>query len=1193
MRSEILSIKKNKIVEIFLSGSDYVLNKKIDITNSVTSINPFILSIDDPLSPSESSSLSIELSGDARVDRAKLSDIIEKGLIDTIEVYLFYEGLKKTVFRGTISSIERRREYIKERMLVRFTGGLKSYVKDVGNTPLPMPPYSHPNRDILPRISSILGFDNKRTLIDNPDIITDETTWSLIGYPRIGSKIYFNPSAIALDTKRNTLYTACGSTIFSFSEKDGFREIARFKKTSAFYNGSICHLEYDEKDDLIKGVISTITQRPTYILTGLKGEFSLCPSSSLIEIDASKPFYHFDDDIYIRSSLARWSAKDIDGEITAEAIGWIAPDIYGDDAKKFFDGTIVTALMPEGDYSFNKGSYKLRVKKHSFLKKGMRVCCYLIDDMKDFSDLGFIKNILYEDSYDTITFDYPTKYMYNGTERRGIISELKSPNSSNNIFIPKKMNVDFAYLTSPYPQTPVYVFRRQGYTGMEDALISTMIGELPMTLDVGFYAFRSQTSYDSELKHNARTSPFYLLLRNKRNKYYNLIGGLKLVSERQPKGPNGELLGGDSPVSILNHDKYGDLLKTDGGIYPLHMSDGSIVAGINDTERSDNTGMSSVKRRARILSINPTRINLLNRNIFRTLFVDESGELEWTGNPTLNDNTLLIPARRVRKRFIRTDLVIIGVEPVENAEDVPSNYCGHNRASARIYIRADQTDTLKEGSIVRLIGITGEPGDREYIIQNIEVAFLEDKYFCSLKCKSSEFVTKAYIVGAKTQYPWDYLRDYQERTKDPFSHPPEIDFNELWDAYMNEEKFRKKYIEGLEDEFCSKTIAIFAGYQKNEPFILSLNLKTHEVEEITTPDTEVENEEYTVSDVQGAFLPGIELRNEPVIDSIKLEINSKVIDIIDGGEHYKMPLISELSDTGIYIRLLSDEDVVPIILLPNHLIDANVFVSYRYRQKDTYIKHICISNENLYAFEGGSGRYFVFNNDFVLIKEDKLWNEENGISNLNTGKDIYVITTPHCQILKSSREPPLIVREIKKEEVVVDILYKTLLSFNLIAYASPSGFLHIKRRGGTIGYFELKKEDIIDIDRICEPPVNKVILNYDGGSVEKGNGRPIVNIPAEYISGKGVAEKIAEIYLNVLNNRENIAIKLPIYINISPLDLIKIPEDIIRTRIFNGNSNFEHKTLFFLASSIEYNIYERTQTVNLNGLKYSHFVKNM
>jgi len=1193
MKGETLSVEKNSLVEIFISGRKYILDKKLNITGAVTSINPFTLSVDDPLTPSTSTILTIEITADAKIENTKISDIIENGLLDTVEVYLFHNGYRKIIFHGTISSTERKRESIKDRILLRFTGGLKSYIKDAGNLPLPIPPYSHPKRDIIPYISKVLGFDDKHTIVDDPGITTNESVWSLIGYPRIDNEIYFNPSALTLDTKRDILYIACGSKIFSYSEENGFREVARFTKTSSFYEGIICHLEYDCNNDIIRGVISKLTTRPTYILTGLKGEFSFSPQSSIAEIDASKLFYHFDEISYIRSSLIRWTAGSIDGEISAEAIGWVNPYIYGDDAKKFFDGTIITAEMPEGDYSFEKGSYQLRVKKHSLLKEGMRVGCYLIDDMKDFSDLGFIKNIEHCDGYDTITFDYPTKYKYNGTDRQGIIFELRSQRFSNNIFIPKKIFVDFAYLTSPYPESPVYVFRRQGYVGMEDALISTMIGELPMTLDVGFYAFMSQTSYDSEIKHNAKTSPFYLILRDRRNKYYNLTGGLKLVSERQPKGANGEPLGGDSPYCILTHSKYGDLFKTDEDMYPLLLNDNTIIIGVNHVIRSDNTGISSIRLASSVIKVDIVKDDRTYQIYRRNLFTDDTGNIEFTGCPILDHNNLLIPARRIRRRFIRTDLTILGVEPVEEGENVPSDYCGHNRASAVIYLKGDQRHILKEGTIIRLIGSAGNEDEREYILQNIETTYLKDEYFCSIKCKSSEFVTKAYIVGAKTQYPWDLLRDYQRKTKDPFSHPPELNFNEMWDAYIGGNEFKKKYIEGLEEEFCSKEVAISAGFLPNEPFILSLNLKTSEKKELETPELEVENEEYTVSEINGAFLPGITLKTEPIIDSIKLNVNSKLINIIDGGEHYKLPFISELNDTGIYIRYLNNGEVIPIIMLPNHLISANVNVSYRYREKEAYIKYIGISNENIYAFEEGNGRYFIFNSDFELIREDRLWNEENGVSILNIGEDIYAITKPHCQILKSSTIPASIVREIKKDDNIIDILYKTLLSFNYVAYASPSGFLHIRRREGTIGYYELNNEDIIDIERVFNAPINKVILNYDGGSAENGVGRPIVSIPAEFISSKGVAEKVAEIYLNELNGKENIAIKIPIHINISPLDLIKMPKEIIRIKILMGVGNLDDRDQYWWVSSIEYNISDRTQTVNLHALKYSGYIKQI
>ncbi|MGQ9706846.1 MAG: hypothetical protein ACUVWP_07625 [bacterium] len=902
-------------------------------------------------------------------------------------------------------------------------------------------------------MSNILGFDSKHLLASEPYITTGEPVWSLIGYPRILNNIYFNPSAIAIDTKRNIIYTACGSKIFSFSESCGWNLLRKVNKTSAFADGVICHLEYYEKTDTIYGIISMFTTKPSKILTGLKGEFSFTLSTRSGDFDVSKLFYHFDDVIFIRSSLVRWTAKSIDGEVSAEAIGWVNPEISGDDSKKFFESTIKTAEMPEGDYTYNKGSYKLRVKRNSPLKKNMRIGCYLLDKYKDFSDLGFIRNITHEDYYDIIEFDYPTKYEYNGSNKRGIIVEFKSPSFSENIFIPKKMDINFSYIPSPYPENPIYVFRRQGYVGIEDALISTMIGQLPMTLDIGFYAFISQSPYDSELSHNSPTSPYYLILRGKRNRYYNLTEKLKLVSERQSDGPNGEFLTGDSKRCILNHSEYGDLLKTEGDVYPIKMNDGSIIACVNYAKKSENSGLSNIKRSVRIIRFYPKHKDSYKKMMLsKTLFSDEGGNIEFTGNPIIKNQILIIPLRRIRKRFIRTNIMIVGVEPISDNEGFPSDYCGHNRASVIIYILGDQRDILKEGTIVRLIDNTGSECEREYILHNIKTTYLKDKYLCGLKRTSSEYLTKAYIVGSKIQYPWDDLREHQEKTKDAFSHPPNIDFNELWDAYIDSEEFRKKYLEGIENEFCSKTIAIFAGYNSDELFILSLNLKTYEKIEIAIPDIEVFDEEYNISQIRGCLLPTITLRNEPTKDSIKLNINSKILDIIDGGEHYKMPIISELNDRAVYIRKLDGDSIQHIILFPNNLYDACAFVSYSYRKKDSYIKNLCLFNGNLYAFEEKSGRFIVFDEDFKILKSERMYNEEEGTYLITAEGDIFTITLPHFLIIKSSTKPSTIVRKVKSEDSVADILYKTLSSFNLIAYVSPNGFLNIRRRGETIGF---------------------------------------------------------------------------------------------------------------------------------------------
>lgn len=1170
-----------KTVEILVSGRVNNINKRFDITTAVVSISPFTISIDDPLLPAQSSYLSVEVDGNALIEDARLSSLIESNYTDTIEVFLCYKNLKKLIFKGYLGQIERCGDFSKHRYLLKYNSGIKS-IQEIGVSelaPLSPPPFSHPVRDILPYIASSLGIGRENLIVESPNITLSKPSPALIGYPRIDRDIYHNPSAITYDTKRGILYCACNSNIYSFSEDNGFKFVAGFKKKSRFRNGTICHLEYDCEEDLIRGIVSFPTTRTIDRFAGLKGEFTLDLSIKQKEIEEDRMFYHYDDVIYIRSSTLNWRAPNDGGEVVAEGIGWVQPETGGE-ISQFYDGTIITAEMPIGDYSYEAGSHELSIMKHSLLMEGMRVGCYLIDEMNDFSDLGFIKKIKRGEEKDTIFFDYPTRYEYNGGDRRGIIFELSSPPFSRNIFIPKVMEVDIAYADNMKPHNPVTVFRRQGYEGMEDIAISTEIGHLPMTLDIGFYAFRSQAPYISRLKRNAPTSPFYIILRERRNRFYNLSNGLKLVSERQTRGANGEQMGGDSPTCILNHIEYGDILKTSGNVYVVRRDDGTIIACLNEVEREDNYGMSGIKRVSRIVQFDPSTPDLIN-----TLWSNKESDVEFTGNPVIKGYTLLIPARRVSKHFIETNIRIIGVEPLIAGEDVPSDYSGHNRASAKIFMEGDLRDILKEGMQIRLKDENGYTVDRDYILQNIGVNYLEDRYFCHLGYSANRFVTRAYIVGAKTSYPWDYLRAYQEREDDPFSSPPGIDFGEMWEAYIESDAFRRKYTEGLEDEFCSKTLSICAGYKPEEPFIMVMDLRNNQVSEIKIPEIEVNEEKYTVEKIPNAFLPGITLNNLALPSSIRLKVKSTEIEVEDGGEYYQLPVICGTNSRGLYIRYVEGERILPVILLPPEFIGSEVSISYKYRKYGAQFRHICVVRDRIYAFEEITGRFFTIDTNLNIEDCDLLWCDETGTRAICAYKsDLYSITNPDGLILKLGTNPPDIVRYIGHSDKTIEVLKKTLLSFNYIAYLSPTGTLHIRRRGSTLGYLNLDMGDIIEVDATNQPNIRKVRLCYEDGEVVAGYGTPGVRIKADYITAKGVAEYLSETYLKAINCGPMLEVKIPIHINATPLNLVKLPPRLFPHETQCHEIPKQSKTQLYMLISIDYDISQSVQTLTLMPL---------
>ncbi|RLC44142.1 MAG: hypothetical protein DRH44_03300, partial [Candidatus Coatesbacteria bacterium] len=126
--------------------------------------------------------------------------------------------------------------------------------------------------------------------------------------------------------------------------------------------------------------------------------------------------------------------------------------------------------------------------------------------------------------------------------------------------------------------------------------------------------------------------------------------------------------------------------------------------------------------------------------------------------------------------------------------------------------------------------------------------------------------------------------------------------------------------------------------------------------------------------------------------------------------------------------------------------------------------------------------------------------------------------------------------------------------------------------------------DIIEVDATHQPNIRKVRLCYEDGEVVAGYGTPGVRIKADYITAKGVAEYLSETYLKAINCGPMLEVKIPIHINATPLNLVKLPPRLFPHETQCHEKPKPSKTQLYMLISIDYDISQSVQTLTLMPL---------
>lgn len=1060
--------------------------------------------------------------------------------------------------------------------LLHFTGGLNRM--DISSRSMGDLQYTnrhaHIVDNILPAIFNRMNIHSGDYDIQSPEMVLPDEKWFTIGTPSsfieevVSGK---RPESIVYDTNRELLYIAIGDGVYSFNPDDRtWRYMFKVNPSDEIEHPVIVHLEIDGDRDYILGAVKSRYNDPYISNYGAVGTFEWQLPSDVESVEISDVFTHQFEEMYIRSSLVKWQSIHLPGEeklLTGQAVGWVNAKSHSGMGIPQAEPIPVTLTCRN---IFGEGSTVLRVESDDGFEVGMRIGACLVDDHSNFSDLGRITYIGSDAEGTLLYFEYPTRYSY--IEEETFVFQLKQPGFTDNIFIPTRMEVDCIYDKRSYERKlSVEVFRRKGFSGKDDSFVPSRIGELPMVLEPGFYAFLSMASLYDDHKHNPYACPFFIRLKSRKNDFFSLAEGIYIRSDEQGNSLDGLPLGEDVPEQRLHREGYGDIYSSRGGFYPLITDRDRVIVCDNGFIHDGDLGYSGVERRARIVSLHLSA----RRGEAKVLWEDDTGTIEFSAPPICVDGKLHISMRRFRRDLKPLNRRIVGVDPLVEGEDIPYGYSACNRSAVKVYLRGDQTDMVREGSLVSLANEGEEPGRREYVVQGVEVQNLMDHYFCYMDEKSEELVTRLYLVESEIDFPWETLRLWQVKNDDSFDAPPPHTFEQMFNAYLDGEGFKRKYREGLEDEFCGKYIYRVLVEEPVGAVWSKFDLQNEVYDEVTTI-AELRNEDICATVGENTELATVELSDRGIkVDTLSVSLNAMELEVVDRGY---TPVVEFSLPAGDEVYLTRDEkdgEIQYILVFHPNYKDTQFSISYEYYDEETTISHFAVVDDDVCAFITNplrTVRLSRIDSPPKCIRDDEL-----GADDITAEGD-YLITAPSGILMRRDKRHPGYVEDFEMTDDPVGDLAELAMNFDMTLYQNPEGKVDFLRRCVHRRVVRVSSDEILDIELEDEltPPGVRVV--YSGGELVRGGRVNAVDISAGYLRSVEEAEWLAGRVARRLSGKF-ISVVVLFSVDLRVGDIMRLDGEILSPGGISKHSLRDGSSVMAEVTTVLYDISAETKTI--------------
>jgi hypothetical protein len=743
---------------------------------------------------------------------------------------------------------------------------------------------------------------------------------------------------------------------------------------------------------------------------------------------------------------------------------------------------------------------------------------------------------------------------------------------------------------------PVKAFVRSGPQGLPDYWFGGKARELPLLLDPGWYAFRSQDATFGEdegsgtvgderysYRQNGSVCPFTLsyerprLYFDSRAQLYSHSFSSTLPDERR--------ISRSALVAASGEDGYEVLALGEGGI-----CGGEGAVAVNDLNVAHKTGNIAAPQWNLSTNVYAVESGQINRRFERKQDEPFAGYMIGSIRKSTTGEIHFVETE-LEPRWRATGIEIMHAAPCES-ESLPANYAGPGILD--IFAYSGYT-MIKPGSIIRLADSSNPAsGDCYLVLDNND----DQPYYRQIPIDGQpqyEAWTRLSIFGAN-------LRKVLVQESE-FVYTEEIEFNR--------------------DDFVHKRIYVLEGYRYRARWQVWDGTNIHTVHEciFDTGDIPEGSElRYTEEHIPQGEKYTVEWRNDRLpfeqievgtdasgqlgelvgnhVALIKLnhgDLNGDVRVYLSNGQELtvaekELPPPQSLwqipaESNRVYLcrNLGEGRDEAWLVFHPA-IANRDIWVRYSYWSRELHISHFAESEGQVYACEAGSGKWLKYlpaTKSCELVSLVKAGGA--GILSQPTTDDagnIWAITTPGGLLAKFGRTHSGHVEAADfKDANFAAAVAELAQSHDAITFSDPAGNFHFAPRAASKGAIRYLLPDEIlmpGVNMEYQPGTESTRIDYHGGSVGKGKTSRELRLNLGLVGSRAHAQIVCN-ELFVAANAGKIT-----------LNCVLLPDVALGIRVGIPAALLGESTGFVIGTVIRFIHDHRKQSTSLTLVRESH-----
>jgi hypothetical protein len=677
---------------------------------------------------------------------------------------------------------------------------------------------------------------------------------------------------------------------------------------------------------------------------------------------------------------------------------------------------------------------------------------------------------------------------------------------------------------------PVKAFMRSGPQGQPDYWFGGRVQELPLLLDPGWYAFRSQDATFGEdegsgtvgddrysYRQNGFVCPF--TLRYERPKLYFDCGAQLYSHSFSSTLPDERRISRNALIAKSGTDGYKVLALGEGGI---SGSEGAVA--VNKLNVSHKMGSIVAPRWNLSSDVYAVEDESLSRLLERRQEEPFAGYLIGTIRKSTTGE-IHFAETELEPHWRATGIEVMHAAPCES-EALPANYDGPGIMDLFAY---SGYAMIKPGSVIRLADSSNPASGECYLVLDNND---DQPYYRQIPIDGQpqyEAWTRLSIFGAN-------LRKVLVQ-KSEFVYTEEIEFNR--------------------DDFVGKRIFVLEGYRYRARWQVWDGNAIHTVHECICDTGEIpegselryaeehipQGEKYTVewrndrlpyeqvevgtdasgqpSELVGNHVALIKLNQGDLDDGARVflgngqELTVEEKELPPPQSLWQVP--AESNRVYLCCNLGEGRDEAWLVFHPA-MANRDVWVRYSYWSRELHISHFADSEGQVYACEAGSGKWLKYlpaTKSCELVSQVKAGGTGIVMQPVadNSG-NIWAITSPGGLLAKFGRSHSGHVETADfKDANFAAAVAELAQSHNAITFSDPAGNFHFAPRAASRNAVRyLSPEEILmpGVDVQYQPGTESVRIDYHGGSVGKGRTSRELRLNLGLVASRAHAQMVCD-----------------------------------------------------------------------------------